>query len=201
MPRKRSTEPGYRYHVSGQAVVTLDGRNFYLGPHDTPESRAKYYALLHVYNSNGLRMPEDVETHKQDQPVTVRCLTAQYRAHAEKKFAGDASRRSKVKNLCTLLEDEYGETPVGEFGPLKLRRVRELLTATTNRRGRHNTRTYVNSQVRDIVRVFKFGVANELVSATVLTALETLEPLPIRRLSNKVAALPNPYRVLTPTRK
>lgn len=31
MPRKESPEPGYWCHVSGQAVVALDGRIFYLG--------------------------------------------------------------------------------------------------------------------------------------------------------------------------
>ena len=46
MPRQRSAMPSYRFHVSGQAVVTLCGKDFYLGAHDTPESRARYFALL-----------------------------------------------------------------------------------------------------------------------------------------------------------
>ena len=107
MPRKRSRAPGYRYHMSGQAVVTLDGRNFYLGEHGTPESWAKYYALLAEYNANGQRMPEKAETHKADQPITVRCLTAEYRLHIEKKFAKAPKEIYRCKSLCSLLEDEH----------------------------------------------------------------------------------------------
>ncbi len=29
--------PSRRFHTSGQSVVTLDGKSFYLGPHDAPE--------------------------------------------------------------------------------------------------------------------------------------------------------------------
>ncbi|WP_168565653.1 hypothetical protein [Crateriforma spongiae] len=31
MPRPKADQPGYRYHISGQAVVTFCGKNFYLG--------------------------------------------------------------------------------------------------------------------------------------------------------------------------
>ena len=35
--------PSYRLHKpSGQAVVTLDGRDFYLGAYGTPASKAEY---------------------------------------------------------------------------------------------------------------------------------------------------------------
>ena len=39
-PRK---VPSYRLHkASGQAVVVLNGTSIYLGPFDSPESRARY---------------------------------------------------------------------------------------------------------------------------------------------------------------
>ena len=46
--------PAYRFHVSGQAVVTLAGKDFCLGQHDSPESRSRYFALLAEYNANGM---------------------------------------------------------------------------------------------------------------------------------------------------
>ena len=49
--------PAYRFHVSGQAVVTLAGKDFYLGPHDSPESRARYFELVQEYNANGKIAP------------------------------------------------------------------------------------------------------------------------------------------------
>ena len=44
MPRhKNGSVPGYRKHrPTGQAVVTLSGQDFYLGPHGTKTSQAEY---------------------------------------------------------------------------------------------------------------------------------------------------------------
>ncbi len=42
MPRPKSEAPAYRFHVSGQAVVRLDSKDFYLGKHGTPESYVRY---------------------------------------------------------------------------------------------------------------------------------------------------------------
>lgn len=36
MPRKKLANPSYRLHVSGQARVTLDGTEYYLGTHESP---------------------------------------------------------------------------------------------------------------------------------------------------------------------
>jgi hypothetical protein len=38
-------------------VVTLDGRDFYLGPHGTEASRAEYDRLLGEWLANGRRLP------------------------------------------------------------------------------------------------------------------------------------------------
>ena len=49
--------PSYRLHKpSGQAVVTLNGRDTYLGRHDTPESRMEYDRVIAEWLSNG-RLP------------------------------------------------------------------------------------------------------------------------------------------------
>jgi hypothetical protein len=48
--------PSYRLHKpSGQAVVTLNGRDVYLGKHGTPESRAEYDRLIAEWLLNGRR--------------------------------------------------------------------------------------------------------------------------------------------------
>ena len=50
--------PSYRLHKpSGQAVVTLDGRDIYLGRYGSPESRAEFDRLLAEWLSNGRRLP------------------------------------------------------------------------------------------------------------------------------------------------
>ena len=45
MHPSKSPAPVYRYHLSGNAQVTLCGKDFYLGPHGSPESYSRYQAL------------------------------------------------------------------------------------------------------------------------------------------------------------
>lgn len=115
MPRPKSAQPAYRYHVSGQARVELDGATYYLGPHGSKESWARYDALLAEYNANGQSMPADVPTHQIDAAITVRCVTGEFRQLVETKYANTRQQSSRYKSLCTLLEDEYGDLPTGEF--------------------------------------------------------------------------------------
>ncbi len=183
MPRRKSEAPSYRYHVSGQAVVTFCGKNFYLGPFDTPESRAKYYALLSEYHANGMTAPPSAETHQGESPVTVRCVTAEFREHVKVKYANNRTHAYHYNGLCTTLEDEYGDFPVEQFGPRKLAAVRELFVASGN------CRSYVNRQIRRVVSIFRHGVSRELVRADCLVALETLEPL---RYGQTTAPEPEP---------
>ncbi len=50
--------PMYRFHKhSGQAVVTLDARDFYLGPYNSAVSRAEYDRLTGEWLANGRRLP------------------------------------------------------------------------------------------------------------------------------------------------
>ena len=171
MPRRKSEAPGYRYHVSGQAVVTFCGKNFYLGEFNSPESRAKYYALLAEYHANGMKAPPSAETHQAEAAITVGQVTAEFREHVARKYANNPTHAAFYRDLCRQLELEYGDVPAAEFGPRRLAEVREVFVAGGN------CRTYVNRQVRGIVGVFRHAVARELVRPEVIVALDTLEPL------------------------
>jgi hypothetical protein len=66
---RRPRVPSYRLHkASGQAVVTLDGKDHYLGKHGTPESQAKYERLLALYLANGRALP-DTLAHAEGDPA------------------------------------------------------------------------------------------------------------------------------------
>jgi hypothetical protein len=53
MPRLTQKLPSYRLHKpSGKAVVTINGRDHYLGDFGTPESRAEYDRLIAEYLAN-----------------------------------------------------------------------------------------------------------------------------------------------------
>ena len=54
MPRLTKLLPKYRRHrASGQAVVTLNGQDFYLGTHGTKASRKEYDRLVGECQANG----------------------------------------------------------------------------------------------------------------------------------------------------
>src|SRR5262245_57568083 len=46
MSSRKPRVPGYRKHSSGQARVTLDCKDFLLGPYNSPESKEEYRRLI-----------------------------------------------------------------------------------------------------------------------------------------------------------
>ena len=170
MPRPKKAMPSYRYHVSGQAVVTLGGKDFYLGPHNSPESHAKYLALVGEYQRNGLRPPEQ-ESHQADKPLTIAGLVADFKVNGVKRLTPSGNHRKSYERLATLLVDEHGDEPAAGFGPRKLEEIRSLFIASGN------CRRYANEQTGMICRIFKWAVSRELVTPEQLVALQSLEPL------------------------
>lgn len=76
-----------------------------------------------------------------------------------------------MKDAIRPLHVLYGSTRVWEFGPGALRTVREqMVSANLSRR-------VVNSRVNRLRRVFKWGVANELVDPSILQGLQSVVPL------------------------
>ena len=60
MPKLTQSVPRYRKHrASGQAVVTLHGKDHYLGPHNSKTSIAEYDRLVGEYLARGRRAPID----------------------------------------------------------------------------------------------------------------------------------------------
>jgi hypothetical protein len=56
MPRLNGRIPKYRRHrASGQAIVTLNGRDHYLGPHGSETSKAEYDRLVTEWLAHGRR--------------------------------------------------------------------------------------------------------------------------------------------------
>ena len=74
MPWPNNYLPKYRKHrTSSQAVVTLNGRDFYLGPHGTKASKIEYDRLIGEWLANG-RQPLDVSAVE----ITIVELCARY---------------------------------------------------------------------------------------------------------------------------
>src|SRR3954470_22889225 len=115
--------PSYRLHKpSGQAVVTLDGRDLYLGQYGSPESRAEYDRLIAEWLANGRRLPAPTSEGGSD--LTINELLVAYLAFADGYYVKDGKPTVEPSNLrlsVRPLRKLYGHTPAREFGPKALK--------------------------------------------------------------------------------
>jgi hypothetical protein len=127
MARPKAKAPARRYHISGQSVVTIDGRDFYLGKHDSPESIARYAVLIGIYQASGLRLPDDFDlsdldnkagallgslTQPQQQtsePLLVRHITASYREHIKVRYAAHPAELHRLNQICDASDKHEGD--------------------------------------------------------------------------------------------
>ena len=132
--------PAYRKHrASGQAIVTLNGVDHYLGPHGTKASKLEYDRLIGEWITRG-RTPE-VDTND----VTVVELLAAFRRHAIKHYRKDGRPTGELANIdyaIKTLKTFYGRELVGHFGPLKLQAIQAALVR--DNLARSTTRTHTS---------------------------------------------------------
>lgn len=165
--------PGYRLHkASGQAVVTLNGRDIYLGAHNTEASRREYDRLVAEWMAHGRRLP----CRDDDDGVSVAELLAAYVEHAKAYYRrADGSQTSTVATVlaaCRPVAALYAEIDAADFGPVELRTVRQRMIE------HHDwCRRTCNEQVNLIRRIFRWGVEHELVPPTVLEGLRAVAGL------------------------
>ena len=160
--------PKYRKHKkSGQAIVTLSGVDHYLGPHGTKASAAEYDRVTSEWLANGRRLPAEREM----ESIAVAQLLAAYLTHAKSyyvKGGRETPELGKIRSIMSMVRQRYGRSTVDDFGPLALKAIRQSLVDADL------ARSYINGQVAKVVRIFRWGVANELVPSPVLHALEAV---------------------------
>ena len=131
MPRLTRSVPAYRLHkASNRAVVTLQGRDHYLGPWKSPESKAEYDRLIGEWLAAGRGRPKADEIKGTVDPTVSEVLLAFWR-HAETHYRDqDGVPTDELKNLKDALKPVrrlYGKTSARSFGPLALRIVRDAI--------------------------------------------------------------------------
>ena len=176
MPRLKQKLPSYRLHRSSrQAVVTLSGRDYYLGSFNAPESRAEYDRLIREWLANQRQiMEKSVTKNGKDQGVTINELISQYWVFASGYYVKNLKPTSELHALrfsFKPLVALYGTTTVDVFGPSSLKAVRQKMIDNGL------FRTLINRLINRIRRIFKWGVENELVRSSTLEALRAVAPL------------------------
>ena len=159
MPRKRI--PSYRLHKpTSQAIVVIEGHTHYLGKHGSPASREKYDQMINRLVARRKDEEQKREISQQNAPYswTVDQLAIAYREYAinyYKKNGQTTAEFDCIKVAMRYLTREYGTTLAAEFGPRKLRELRETLIAGKYAKPqRKMTRKFVNSSISRITRAF-----------------------------------------------
>ncbi len=180
MPKNTPHVPAYRLHKpSGLAVVRLNGKDLYLGRHGSAESQRQYEQVVSEWLANHRQLPRALsDEHPASSCQTTRTVNELFLAYWEHARSYYACRgqptatqwhvRQAAKPLCHL----FGHTPVAEFGPLRLKAVRQWMIDSYDW-----SRSTINKSVGVIKRMFKWGVENELVDVAVYQALATLSGL------------------------
>ncbi len=174
MPRT-NRPPSYRLHKARNcAIVTINGTSHYLGPYGSPDSHEKYARLIAEWQvSRAEQRPLSIRN-ADDKPIAINELILAFWHHVKQRYVKNGAPTSERRSYRTALQPVrrlYGGVPVTDFGPLALVACRkELIDAGICRKR-------VNQHVTRIRRMFKWGVAHELVPETVWRALCAVEGL------------------------
>lgn len=106
---------------------TLSGKDFYLGPYGSEESRTEYDRLLAEWLANGRCWPEE-PVPEPEAPYSIIRLCAEYLDFAEVCYRKDGQPTTslfRVKVTLRIMATKYGREPASDFGPLKLRAIQQ----------------------------------------------------------------------------
>src|SRR5262245_2788680 len=141
--------PSYRLHKpTNQAVVTLSGKDHYLGQYDSPASREKYARLIAAWVEGGRR--PIVRT---PAGPTISEVALAYWEWAETYYRKRGVLTTYAKTVRRTLREltrMYGSTPAANFGPRDLKALRSRWVA------KGVTRGTANGYTSQVVTVFKW---------------------------------------------
>lgn len=166
MPRlSADAAPKYRKHkASGQAIVTLSGRDHYLGPYGAAASRREYDRVLSEWIANGRATPPA------QHDTTVIELLAAYKRFAKGYYRGSTEYANTLLSIKAL-QELYARLLVAEFGPLKLKAIQQKMIEADL------CRNEINKRIGRIKRIFRWGVENEIVPPTIFQGLQAVRGL------------------------
>ncbi len=173
--------PSYRRHSSGQARVTINGKDFMLGEFGSPESHEAYARIIAEYKATG-NSPSFGK-----QALKLEDVLYDYLQHA-KAYYNDGSEYQNLKLAIRPVFELYGSVPADSFGAAEFKAVREWWLSTPIQYARKKkadpkevkqfrSRQYVNKCMNKLLRVLKWAVASGMFPTNNFIAIKCIEPL------------------------
>ena len=178
MARPRKLIPNYRRHTTGQAVVTIDGKDFYLGPYGTAASKAAYDRIIGEWIAGGRTLIDGPGG------ISIARLMVLYMKYAGQHYQKLGKPTSEVLGIKAALRflKSYTREPADSFGPLALKAVRNKMVDAGW------ARVTVNRGVDKVRRMFRWAASEQLIPAEVATALGMVEGLRIGKTTARETA-------------
>lgn len=189
MARTTSRKPPALYEKRGHGTVALCDRvtkvrtEYWLGPWGEPATREAYHRLIAEWEARGRCLPDRPTPSGRREPnrptkLTVAALLDAYSTWARETYT--ASEVSTIAQVDRIVRTMFGSTPAEEFGPNKLRLVREAMVsgdpqATPPRVAW--SRKHVNGQVHRLCSFFKWAASHEMLPITVYQQLKSVPSL------------------------
>jgi integrase len=162
--------PSYRKHkASGQAVVTLNGVDHYLGRYNSVESKAEYDRIIGEWIALGRHLPAGPRGTGGPVGWLIKELISGYFAHCvATKSAGEVRQ---IKYALRPVRELYGDTKATDFGPAAYKACRQrMLDAGLALATIRNRLGYVRQMVA-------WGVENEKLDGSALHRLQAVAGL------------------------
>jgi integrase len=174
MPIASFRQPSYRFQKSRNcAVVTIDGKDRYLGPYDSPESHEKYARLIAEWRESQRQAKGSVSP-RTDPALSINDMLLAYWKFAKTYYVRDGEPTKELTSMQEAirpLRKLYGRTEARQFGPKALKAVRQdLIDGDLSRK-------VTNHRINRIKRIFKWAVAEELVPPASLHGLQAVTGL------------------------
>jgi integrase len=174
MSTKRAAIPSMcRHKATGQAVVRLNGRDFYLGRWGSAEAQAKYDGLIAKWMTGGRTLPEPGRV---TEGRLIKEVISGYHTHAVATLP--EVEVAKIRTALRLVRSMYGELEAAKFNAVSYAALRIKLVESGPCISTGRARLGV------IKRMIAWGIAREMIPDKILNliqAFEKAEPLRVGR--------------------
>lgn len=184
MPRKKNTFPNYptKPHKSGHARISVHGRDYYLGPWGSPESRQRYAQIVAQLADGGVVAGGSKE-------LTVDGLLDLWEIAAANRYQNGSREPAAFKAAAAPVRRLYGSAAAKDFDARALKTVRSAMVNGTwldesEKAFRQRTggdyrwsRQYTNQQCMRIRMIWRWAESEGLVPPGLAHNLKTLPPL------------------------